>query len=51
MNSGVIPASAPISWSSATTTALYAHLTSDTTQVSIQTLNALMGGVGGEPQP
>lgn len=37
--------------SSATTTALYAHLTSDTTQVSIQTLNALMGGVGGEPQP
>ncbi len=37
--------------SSATTTAIYAHLTSHTTEVSTQTLNDLMGGIGGEPQP
>jgi integrase/recombinase XerD len=37
--------------SSATTTAIYAHLTSHITQVSIQTLNDLMGGIGGETQP
>jgi len=37
--------------SSVTTTAIYAHLTSHITHVSTETLNDLMGGIGGEPQP